>query len=137
MSHKLGEALVSCNFVNDWAKICRGSQEAQSQPAPIISGASIFPPPDNYSPPQTMLTTSLVENSPFATQRLVFSSSNISKLKRIVTIDTKIKNSSQTEVVTALIFKSITSAAKTANRGSFKPCSLMQVASFKFQVSDP
>lgn len=127
LSHKLGDVVTLVNFMNDWAMIARGSQDAQA-PAPILFGASIFPPPND------LIKMSMNEGrSNHVTQRFVFSASSISALKEKVVRETEIKNPTQVEVVTAFIFKYVMSAAQKLNSssGSFQPSSLMQVVNFR------
>lgn len=88
------------NFANDWAKMAL-EKFPPSSPT-MLSAASIFPPPP--PPPDQIrtvnITTSLAENTSFVTQRFVFSSSSISKLKEIVEKESEIQNPGQNTILT-------------------------------------
>ncbi|PHU03637.1 hypothetical protein BC332_28888 [Capsicum chinense] len=126
LSHKIADGYSLCKFLFDWADTVRHDQ-LDFKPSSQFNAASFFPLMDH--PPT-------IPNVAPETQRCVsrmyhFSSSNLTRLKDIVSRNSRVvQNPTRVEVATALLHKCGVAASK-ANSGMFKPTLLSHLMNLR------
>lgn len=131
ISHKIGDGCNAYYLFRDWAEITSNPNGAK--PSLCYLEQSIYP-----SPPSGPFASPVIESNKEDCQqrRYIFSPSKLRELKSLVASEAEIKNPTRTEVVSALLFKSIVFAAK-ANSGSFLPSTLIQPIDLRSQLNLP
>ncbi|XP_055819389.1 acylsugar acyltransferase 3-like [Solanum dulcamara] len=131
LSHKIADGCTLCNFISDWASIARDHNV--NIPSPQMIGSSIFSPTTNIIHTDAMVDD--IDNIPLSTKRYIFSNSKLEMLKTQVTSETGVQNPTRLEVLSALIYKCATTAAR-ANSRSFKPSVLTLAVNLR-PILDP
>ncbi|NP_001362853.1 acylsugar acyltransferase 3 [Solanum lycopersicum] len=114
-SHTIFDGYCLSKFINDWASTARNME---FKPSPQFNASTFFPLPS-----ETNLSSTLPATRP--SQRHVsrmynFSSSNLTRLKDIVTKESHVKNPTRVEVASALVHKcGVTMSMESS--GMFKP----------------
>nr|AUG68801.1 acylsucrose acyltransferase 3 [Solanum galapagense] len=114
-SHTIFDGYCLSKFMNDWASTARNMD---FKPSPQFNASTFFPLPS-----ETNLSSTLPATRP--SQRHVsrmynFSSSNLTRLKDIVTKESHVKNPTRVEVASALVHKcGVTMSMESS--GMFKP----------------
>ncbi|CAN4104519.1 unnamed protein product [Withania somnifera] len=131
ISHKIGDGCNGYYLIRDWAEIT--SNPNGPKPSLCYLEQSIYP-----SPPSGPFVSPVIESNKedCVQRRYIFSPSKLRELKALVAAEEKIHNPTRTEVVSALLFKSIVSAVK-ANSGSFCPSTLVQYIDLRDQLNLP
>lgn len=131
ISHKIGDGCNGYYLFRDWAEIT--SNPNVTKPSLCYLEQSIYP-----SPPSGPFASPVFESNKedCVQRRYVFSPSKLHELKALVATEAEIQNPTRTEVVSALLFKSIVLAAK-ANSGSFSPSTLVQPIDLRGQLNLP
>ncbi|XP_060211179.1 acylsugar acyltransferase 3-like [Lycium barbarum] len=130
ISHKIADGCTLCNLISDWAAISR--DETAKVPSPQMIGSSIFSPSTDIHT-DTMIDE--IDNQSLSRKRYLFSNSKLKLLKSQVASETGVQNPTRLEVLSALIYKCATSAAR-ANSSSSKPSVLTQVVNLR-PIFDP
>ncbi|GAA0150993.1 hypothetical protein LIER_09809 [Lithospermum erythrorhizon] len=127
-SHKICDGCTFTNFLNDWASITRGLKPD----LPHLNGASLLPPVNDlpHSPSLEL------PKEPVMNKRYLFNADSMSRLKAHVAADSKVKNPSRVEVITALLYKCAMAATTTSSAGIFKPSNMLHVVNLR-QVTTP
>ncbi|MCD7449656.1 hypothetical protein HAX54_001083 [Datura stramonium] len=129
ISHKIGDGCNGYYLFHDWAEITSNPNGAK--PSLCYLEQSIYP-----SPPSGPFASPVIESNKedCVQRRYIFSPSKLRELKTLVAAEAEIQNPTRTEVVSALLFKSIVSAVK-ANSGSFLPSTLVQYIDLRHQFN--
>ncbi|CAN4116365.1 unnamed protein product [Withania somnifera] len=130
VSHKIADGCTLCNLISDWAAISRDHNANILSPQMI--GSSIFAPSTDI---HTDTMVDEIDNQSLGRKRYVFSNSKLKLLKAQVASETEVQNPTRLEVLSALIYKCATTAAR-ANSSSFKPSVLTQVVNLR-PILDP
>ncbi|MCD7459740.1 hypothetical protein HAX54_041850 [Datura stramonium] len=128
--HKVADGCTLCNLFSDWAAIARDHNA--KIPSPQMIGSSIFPPSTDI---HTDSVVDEIDNQSLCRKRLVFSNSKLKLLKAQVASETGVQNPTRLEVLSALIYKCASTAAR-ANSSSFKPSVLVQIVNLR-PIFDP
>ncbi|KAI4311368.1 hypothetical protein MLD38_036271 [Melastoma candidum] len=79
ISHKVGDALSSSNFLKAWSAFARGNRSPVDWVTPLFDGASLFPP---LREPDPMLEKFVqIVKEGFRSKRFVFDAESLSKLQ--------------------------------------------------------
>lgn len=79
ISHKVGDALSSSNFLKAWSAFARGDQSPVDWVTPQFNGASLFPPLRDPDPMLEKFVRIVKEG--FRSKRFVFDAASLSKLQ--------------------------------------------------------
>ncbi|KAL8154586.1 acyltransferase-like [Apium graveolens] len=140
LSHCIGDAITFFSFISYWAGLSRHSGEHQKilhlrphivhelQPRSIDNHNITFdyPDPEKY----------------WITKEIVFQNCNIAKLKASVEIKDKLQglkepDYTRNELVTALIYRCLVSAAATSNSGEYAKSFLCQMVNIRPMIDPP
>nr|AUG68795.1 acylsucrose acyltransferase 3 [Solanum pimpinellifolium] len=114
-SHTIFDGYCLSKFINDWASTARNMD---FKPSPKFNASTFFPLPSETNLSGTLPTT---RPSQRHVSRLYnFSSSNLTRLKDIVTKESHVKNPTRIEVASALVHKCGVSMSMEKS-GMFKP----------------
>ncbi|KDP26743.1 hypothetical protein JCGZ_17901 [Jatropha curcas] len=127
ISHKIADMATLYSFINNWAAIARNS--GKEYISPLFNLGSLYPPID-----LPVMSYEVPEKVKCISRRIIFDFPKIAILKSIIAKE--IQDPTRVEVVTALIYKSAISAAKTVSR-SLKPTILHQAIHLRSWVSPP
>lgn len=131
LSHKIGDGCNSLQFSIDWATLTR-DPDVKITPPYYISDTLLPSPPTG--PLDSPVFPSILDGC--TQKRYVFSSSKISALKSYVASQTKVKNPTRTEVVSALLFKCVAKAVATnSSDHCFMPSKLIHYADLREMIS--
>ncbi|MCD7463126.1 hypothetical protein HAX54_050000 [Datura stramonium] len=131
LSHKVADGCTLCNFLTDWAAIARDHNA--KIPSPLMIGSSIFPPSTDI---HTDTLVDEIDYQSLGRKRLLFSSSKLKLLKAQVASKTGVQNPTRLEVLSALIYKCASTAAR-ANSSSFKQSMLVQIVNLRPTFGPP
>nr|AJF98585.1 acylsugar acyltransferase 3 [Solanum habrochaites] len=114
-SHTIFDGYCVSKFINDWASTARNMD---FKPSPQFSASTFFPLPS-----ETNLSSTLPPTQPskrHVSRMYNFSSSNLTRLKDMVTKESHVKNPTRIEVASALVHKCGV-AMSMEKSGTFKP----------------